>query len=276
MVIINNVNDLIKRFKNFEDLEHVKAGKWQGIDSLSNHDILVLRDVNQIFNLNNLSWEDILELFKPDLTWCDIHFSERVSGKPLNPGESYKFWPYNKFKEDGTDEFLLEGKFDHTYMERFWPKKASEDALSMFARIDKLEYNKQGIRFEYGDLDDLISLLKSNPLTRQAYLPIWFPEDTWASNNSKRVPCTLGYLFEIYNNTLNITYYIRSCDIFRHYRNDMYLTYRLLEYIRVILLKNKGFENLELGKMSIKIANLHLFRNDHYPFIKKENNLWKG
>src|SRR5436189_5563594 len=30
---------------------------------------------------------------KPSVPWAEEQFKERVSGEPLNPGESYRLWP---------------------------------------------------------------------------------------------------------------------------------------------------------------------------------------
>lgn len=255
MVRSKNLKALIWRFiyynTNKKDIVLQPAGIWQGIDSYKDMNMFIMRDVH--YSLQVLDSREIMaELIRPDLEWCNLHFEERVSGEPLNPGESYKIWPYAKF----TDEtFLKPGKkFDHSYMERFWPKKAI--------------FPFEGIRFPYGDYSDVIEQLAQNPLTRQAYLPIFFPEDTGAVG-SIRVPCTLGYLFEIFDNKLDITYYIRSCDAYRHLRNDVYLATLLLIHTKEILLEH-GVENLKTGKLIMKIANLHVFENDLYPLKKKE------
>lgn len=275
MIVINNLNKLVLGFTHSSISEYhpeltiQKAGIWQGIDSYKDQNMLVVRDVNLYVDLFK-PHENLVNYIKPDKEWCDIHFAERICGKPLNPGESYKVWPYANLK-DG-DGFIKDKQFDHTYMERFWPKQAGPNLEY------ENSYNK-GIRFEYGDLDDVIKQLKYNPLTRQAYLPIFFPEDTGSKGNL-RVPCTLGYLFEIIPDaegnpkSLDITYYIRSCDVLRHLRNDIYLAYLLAAYV----MDQTGLE-IELGTLKMKIANLHLFENDTYALVKKENNLktyqWK-
>src|SRR5690606_41630478 len=38
--------------------------------------------------------DKLREQVNPNLPWADVHFEERVGGKPLNPGESYKLWPF--------------------------------------------------------------------------------------------------------------------------------------------------------------------------------------
>jgi len=154
-----------------------------------------------------------------------------------------------------------------TYQERFWPKyaDATPEARKSFEKLGDV-WNG-GIRYDLGDLDDVIRQLSENQLTRQAYLPIFFPEDTGAVHK-QRIPCTLGYLFNIYNGKLHCTYYIRSCDAFRHFRNDIYLTMRLMDHIRT-----KINTRLPLGDLHMHIAHFHVFENDRFPLNKKEGKI---
>lgn len=250
------------------DLEHKGkislSGKWQGNDDFHDEKMFVLRNITLKHQLSTK--EKLRDFSGADQPWSEMHFLERINGIPSNPGDTYKFWPYANFDKD-NDPYLKGKKFSHTYQERFWPKQANGGVENYLD--SKGDWNHKGIRFEYGDLEDVISTLKNNPLTRQAYLPIWFPEDTWAANNSERVPCTLGYYFWIEEGKLYMNYTIRSCDAFRHFRNDIYLTGRLLLYVAKQL-------NLQVGEMTMIIYNIHLFINDIYPFRKKEfmiNNL---
>jgi thymidylate synthase len=217
---------------------------------------------------NNISIDELANQTSCDLPWAEYHFLERVSGLPTNPGETYKYWPYHKNLDQSEYKDEI---FSHTYQERIWPKYPGNAQFRGFSKAQIEASPNMGIRFEFGDLKDVINLLKENPLTRQAYLPIWFPEDTWAANNSKRVPCTLGYYFWIEDNKLHCNYIIRSCDLLRHFRNDVYLTARLLKHISQELGK-------EMGTLTMCIFNLHLFVNDVYAFNKKElkiSNRWK-
>ena len=243
------------------------AGKWQGSGIMSDQLMNIYRDVNLIIHVPKTQ-DEMVEYCKPDVEWANLHFSERVGGIPLNPGESYKTWPYANFKEG--DDFIKNMTFDHTYMERFWPKVAGIDLPYEIANDPNHNLAQEGIRFQYGDFNDVVKQLLENPLTRQAYLPIFFPEDTGA-NNSIRTPCTLGYLFEIFNNKLEVTYYIRSCDAYRHFRNDVYMAMLLMDHVRNQLLSNDL--KVKNGTLRMKIANLHSFNNDYYLLSKKESKL---
>lgn len=274
MQLSEAIKELIEDFHKFSNLEEISD--WQGNNDFSGEKMNVCRNVTLWAHLNDLGDTETdfvtnLGLATgADLPWAEDHFQERVSGIPSNPGESYKYWPYHRNLDASK---YKEEKFDHTYQERFWPKKV-HDKVDM--KDLSPEFDNMGIRFKYGDLNDVIELLKGNLKTRQAYLPIWFPEDTWAAGSGKRVPCTLGYYFYIEKGKLCCNYIIRSCDLLRHFRNDVYLTIRLQYHIFQQITKVQ--KELKLGYLNMYIFNLHLFENDKYYFNKKESNLnkrWK-
>jgi len=246
----NIIDKHIQRLVN--DGEEVPAGIWQANELFKDEIMLVLFNADIKIDCPESIAHMRLKT-KADWEWADEHFEERIGGVPTNPGESYKRWPYATFKED--DDFMDGKQFSHTYQERFWPKS--------------VVYPFKGIRYEFGDLEDVIQQLINNPLTRQAYLPIFFPEDTGAVHK-QRVPCTLGYQFWIHKGSLHMNYYIRSCDALRHFRNDIYLAMRLMYHMgtRVSHIKR-------LGYMNMYITNFHVFKNDLYALKKKETKINK-
>lgn len=183
---------------------------------------------------------------KPSLPWADHHFNERVSGKPVNPPPSSDYWPFNP----GSSNFKKNQSYSHTYPERFWPKFAGGATRCL-----------EGVRFKYGDLRDVIDLLVKYPHTRQAYIPIWFPEDTGVVHN-ERVPCTLGYHLIMRGGFMHLNYYIRSCDILRHFRDDIYLACRLLLYTIDEVLKQNKTRVLLPGMFNMYITSLHCFAKE--------------
>lgn len=199
------------------------------------------------------------------LPWAEDHFQERIGGKPLNPSPSEAWWPFRKKTADGdtNKEHKSEGEaFSHTYPERMWPKLANGG--------DQTHANEMhhGIRFTYGDLQDVVDQLARDPHTRQAYLPIWFPEDTGAVHG-KRVPCTLGYHFQVRGGKLNVSYFMRSTDFLRHFQDDIYMAVRLAHRVADALGHRRfqytdGVEDLELkmGNIIFHTANMHIFEPD--------------
>lgn len=171
--------------------------------------------------------------YEPNIPWAEDHFLERVSGVPLNPPPSSLAWGGIDTKDvvkthltaaviaDAHNPTGSKLGFSHTYPERYWPKAVGVKEGGLF---------NKGVRYWLGDLNDLVQLILRSPLTRQAYLPVWFPEDTGAVHG-ERVPCTLGYHFLIRSTGLDCTYLIRSCDFVRNFRDDVYLTVRLAQWI---------------------------------------------
>ena len=170
-----------------------------------------------------------------------------MASVPLNPPPSEAWWPH----AINNDTFKQDGVFSHTYPERFWPKKAGN--------------HPSGIRYPIGDYDDYVALLRREPFTRQAYFPIWYPEDT-GNVQGVRTPCTLGYHILLTGNTCDITYYIRSCDLLRHFRNDVYFAVRFL--LETMSRLNTGrWLDARPGTLRMHIASLHCFRNDYYKLF---------
>ena len=230
---------ILEEFKQYSSLNSGHK-KWQSEQVC----LPMLEVVNYYFSHEmpqDLS--DAKILYSPDLPWAEEHLQERLSGEPLNPPPSHTKW------NTSTEKYLSKidpSKFSHTYPERY--------------NYGKLV--KQGARFENGCLDDLIALLEMDPGTRQAYLPIYLPEDIIAGGKGERVPCSLGYHFQEVSGELNVSYIIRSCDVIRHLHNDLFLTWGLTKHIADKL-------GLALGTFLFICFNLHCFENDEYTLNKR-------
>lgn len=233
--------------------QEVEVGEWQSQDVRDKPEFISRELRHEVFKLNvEDTMEDLQRDVKPNLPWAEDHFRERVSGQPMNPPPSEAWWPYRVRQNEDHKAGEI---FSHTYPERIWPKYANKEEYFTPHR---------GIRYEFGDLDELITLLVKNPLTRQAYLPIWFPEDTGATSG-QRVPCTLGYQFLIRNGRCDIVYYIRSCDLLRHFTDDVYMACRLLQWVVGKLLAHRV--DVMPGWLVMYISSLHVFRGD-YPRLE--------
>jgi hypothetical protein len=225
----------------------VQTEKWQGIPS-----------PDDMFETMNTSFQAFVphtldklrEEIRPNLPWADDHFEERIDGHPLNPPPSNEWWPFNQKK---NEMFKKEKKFSHTYPERLWPKYTSDDPNSVM----------RGIRYEYGDFGDVIDLLQREPYTRQAFLPMWFPEDT-GSVHGERVPCTIGYHFMRRGDYLHMVYYIRSCDYLRHFRDDIYMACRKILWVLDTLKKRDPeiWGRVTPGYYAMHITSLHCFNKE--------------
>jgi len=209
----------------------VNPGRWQGVPTLDKPDLITRELLNLTLEVPTDERLDLLaDQIQPNLPWADDHFEERVSGVPTNPGEQYLNWPWWQGQEAaamvGGVTVEPDLKFTHTYQERFWPKRANTgNRPHAHNRVPIW-----GIRYQWGDLNDVVDLLAREPLTRQATFPIFFPEDTGAVHRG-RIPCTLHYHFMRRNEMLHMWYAIRSCDYVRHFRDDLYLAVRLLHWV---------------------------------------------
>lgn len=254
------------------------AGQWQGMDVSKSraHWTHEMEDVTCVRDNIPISLGSLMSEIPADLPWAEEHFLERVSGMPLNPAPSHVRWPYAvRGNGDHTDA----GVFDHTYPERFWPVMANVGETAPNGR--QIFVPHMGIRFAYGDLMDVVDLLQTHRLTRQAYLPVWFPEDTGGSNREKgrRVPCTLGYHFMVRDGRLSVRYFIRSCDLYRHFINDVYMACRLAQWICDTINEREEQkpddepipESLYPGKLIMHISSLHLFVGDVDKLKKRIN-----
>lgn len=224
----DGVYNRLAKHLHYADL--VDVGEWQSIHG----DIPQAKTrevVDVVFSLQLPdSMSGLQQSVKPNFPWAEDHFQERVSGIPYNPPPSHEWWP---FAQKNNDEHRKAEKFSHTYPERFWAKP------------------RMGIRYGYGDLDDVVTLLQRSPYTRQAYLPVWFPEDTGAVHG-ERVPCTLGYHFLRRGDKLSCRYFIRSCDFLRHFRDDVYMAGRLTQWIGDQI-------HVAPGNLTMFIGSLHVF-----------------
>jgi hypothetical protein len=261
---LNPVPQYLMLVSDLMDTKPIHTGEWQAMDTSKSqmHATHELEDVS-------LRWDQVPEdptVIIPaiDLEWAREHFAERVSGQPLNPAPSHLRWPY---AVRGNADHTTDQQFDHTYPERFWPQHAGHehDPVPFGSAITQYCGGTPGVRFHYGDLMDVVGLLATKPLTRQAYLPVWFPEDTGATEN-QRVPCTLGYHFMQREGKLSCRYYIRSCDVYRHLSNDVYFAAMLTRWITDQVYKLTQDNNFRIsmrpGSLTMHISSLHAFVGD--------------
>lgn len=261
----------------FQSAPLVKTERWQGVaantDTYELHNVCFEVPLSEIEDLNY--WKKDIQ---PNIPWADDHFLERVGGEPLNPGVQWANWPYGlsaaKFRS--KDE-----QFNHTYAERLWPRYARrtsdgrlpnswKDYIRKFPEKDNRP--KYGIGHFYGDLQDVVELLAKEPHTRQAYIPLFFPEDT-GNGDGGRKPCTLGYQFICRDDSLHIWYPLRSCDFVRHWKDDCYMAVRLLLWVLDECRKRPGanqkfWNKVKPGTYAMHMTSLHIFSSDKERLFK--------
>lgn len=260
----------------------VRGGTWQGTDVSSRPEMVTYELPFQSFKVD-LGWlsctpEGLAKDIKPNLPWAERHFNERVCGWPINPGIEWENWPWNTSADTHRDG---NGKFNHNYMERLWPRFAglvNEPTLTAADFIDREEFISPhtgcvvgddvndlqanvGIYRELGDLAALVTQLANDPPTRQAVIPLYFPEDTGAAG---RKPCTLLYQFMFRGGRLHMYYPLRSCDFVRHWRDDCYLAVRLLLWVleQCRAIRPDIWNNVLPGEYHMHMSSFHIFKND--------------
>lgn len=253
----------------------VNTGHWQSVKGTSHSQTREIMHLKMTLAIQPTpgSWAAMI---RPNLPWAEDHFQERVGGEPLNPGEQYKNWPWYA---GGVEDHKESGKFSHTYMERFWPRQAGGSRAIGMPSLS--EWDNRGIYYRYGDLNDLVELLWREPTTRQAYLPVWFPEDTGA-HHGERVPCTLGYHFMLREDRLHCFYPMRSVDFVRYLRDDLYMAGRLVQWV-ILKLRKKSmmkwqadpdaqpfWEPIVPGNLEFFASSLHIFEGD-VPKLEREH-----
>jgi hypothetical protein len=226
---------------------------WQGADVRDRPDFETKEVLNFTFTYHMPDPLDLVSEVQPDLPWAENHFRERICGYAMNPGKAYKEWPWHTAD---PDRFLNKwGKFDFTYMERIWPPGTC-----------------QGVRFGPGNLSDVIALLLTEPHTRKAYLPLFFPEDT---GRAGRTMCSLGYHFMRREDELHMWYHIRSCDFIRHFRNDVYMAIRMAQFVLGELRReDELWGHVKLGSLFFSAYSFHYHMGDQNAYDELLGEWW--
>lgn len=243
----------------------VEVPTWQALDVRDKPQGTTFELTDYTFGMRipHDQWE-LQRLVEANQPFAEAQFQDRVSGEPLNPPPSHELWPWAKHNA----EHQKQERFSHSYPERYWP--ADSNPLG----ADGIRRGYPSNTSQFGDLGDVINLLAREPTTRQAYLPMFFPFDTGAVHG-ERIPCSLGYLFLMREGKLNITYYIRSCDFYRHFRDDVYMTARLCQWVLEQLkpdelnLNDSPWDSVTPGRLTMHIGSLHIFEGD-LPRLRRE------
>jgi hypothetical protein len=61
---------------------------------------------------------------------------------------------------------------------------------------------------------------------------------------------------------LHCVYYLRSCDVTNHWRNDIYMAIRLVIWILERLRQDPYWENVGPGTLTTHITSFHCFRGE--------------
>lgn len=201
-------------------------------------------------SLPDLKW---LFVYTHTEKWAEEEFKERVCGLGVNPG---KAWELNK---QMWEEFLVDNPFkdcpsqhpmsgipkifDYTYAER------------MSNKVLGHSYNGKTY------LEAIVQLLIDDNDTRKAVLSIFDADkDLHRLDGYARIPCSMYYQFLIRPNgkgekVCNIIYNQRSADFVAHFGDDVYLAWRLMEYVAEKV-------GVKPGYLYHQIGSLHSYQRD--------------
>lgn len=180
------------------------SNTMQDKDVTNNPDYDTKEMIGYSFMLND--WDDrddvvVALLGEEARVYCEQELIDRVSGQPLNPGNSYKM------RKEVWNDFLRSGRFSYTYPERMHDQ--------LFQMINHLKYNKE---------------------SRQSIVTIYDKHDDMMNiGGRKRIPCSMYYHFMIREGGLTIVYTMRSCDFYTHMPIDIWLATGILEYVAAML-----------------------------------------
>ena len=217
----------------------VKPKTYQNKNIAGIDDFITKELICEQYCLTNLPDEDNLFIHTNSKDWAEAEFKERLQ-LDVNPGEAYKL------RKEVWEQFLdTNGEFDYTYSER------------INNRIDSFDHSALN---GSTTLEEVINLLIADPDTRKAIIPIYGLEDSNYLNGARRIPCSMYYDFLIRTNAkgekqLNICYHQRSSDFIVHFGNDVYLAWKLMEYIA-------GQVNIKPGYLYHTIDSLHVYQKD--------------
>lgn len=221
------------------------------------------------YNLLSLSLENLL--FNPIEVkdWANAEFAERViNGKNSTLGY--------------TDTVEFRNGYSHTT--KINPEGYVNPGTAWLLREDVwkqfLVESSEGPKFDYsynerlqwlGSLGRIIEELERNPDTRQAVLSIYSKSDILYMGGKRRIPCSMYYNFHIRPDAtgeprLYIIYHQRSADAVVHFGNDIWLAWKLMEYVASKV-------GVKPGNLIHNIDSLHVYKKDWVKLEEMRNNL---
>ena len=219
---------------------------YQNKNIEGNDDFITKELMCEQYTLMELPDPDILFIHTKSKEWAEAEFAERVCGHGVNPGKAYLL------RREMWDQFLTKNvygleKFDYTYPERI---------------NDTVSYNRSMMT----KLEAIIRLLKDDPGTRKAIVDIYGgyrpsgAMDHDYLDGSHRIPCSMYYDFLLRENAkgetqLNLCYHQRSSDFVQHFGNDVWLAWKMMEYVAEKV-------GVKPGYLIHTIDSLHVYKKD--------------
>ena len=105
----------------------------------------------------------------------------------------------------------------------------------------------------------IVDILKKDPDSRRAVVPIYGKEDAGLDSND--IPCTIGFQFLIRNNRLDMIVNMRSNDVFLGFPYDIFNFTMWQEYVACKL-------NIKIGTYTHIVNSLHFYEKDREKIVK--------
>lgn len=238
----------------------VKPKTYQNKRIEGNDDFITKELICQQYCLTSLGDPVWLFVFSHSKEWADAEFQERITfepnGEPWNPGEAWKL------RRDLWEQFLVKEEISFV----------GNETHKEYHEIFEYTYSERIMKPVYFNgtvmpkIMAIIQLLKSDQDTRKAVLNIYGTdnynedEDSDYYDGSRRIPCSMYYDFLIRQNgkgekVLHICYHQRSSDFVTHFGNDVYLAWRLMEYVAQEV-------GVKPGYLYHTIDSLHSYKKD--------------
>jgi thymidylate synthase len=238
----------------------VKPKTYQNKVIEGNEDFITKELICQQYCLTSLGDPVWLFIFSHSKEWADAEFQERITfepnGEPWNPGEAWKL------RRDLWEQFLVKEEISFV----------GNETHKEYHEIFEYTYSERIMKPVYFNgtvmpkIMAIIQLLKSDQDTRKAVLNIYGTdnynedEDSDHYDGSRRIPCSMYYDFLIRQNgkgekVLHICYHQRSSDFVTHFGNDVYLAWRLMEYVAQEV-------GVKPGYLYHTIDSLHSYKKD--------------
>lgn len=235
------------------EMGHINKPKTYQNKNIEGDESFITRElIAESYCLTSLDNDSYLFAYTKTKDWAKAEFKERISGKSINPG---KAWELNKSM---WEEFLVENPFYNC---------PSQHPMSGIEKIFDYTYSERMSNIVCGHkynnktyLEAIIQLLKDDNDTRKAVLSIFDADkdihklDGWA-----RIPCSMYYQFLIRDTNngkqCNIVYNQRSADFVGHFGDDVWLAWKLMEYVA----ENVG---VKPGYLFHQLGSLHSYKRD--------------
>jgi len=201
----------------------VHPNSMQNKDVTGNDDFTTKEITNYSYSLTSLNKLDYL--FFADARsrhWAQEEFMERINPLYVNPGTAWQI------RAELWEEFLNDdGMFDYAYH-------------------DRMQHS----------LKCAINELLRNPDSRQAIINVWDAQiDPQNLGGVRRIPCSIYYQILVRDGMVNIIYNQRSADVVTHFGNDVFLAFKLMEYVAQEI-------KMPAGYLFHNIGSLHAYKKD--------------